>query len=366
MQQVLARVEEGGRAETALQKTFRAEGGLTPEDRRNVSELTYAYFRWFGWLKEDESLTRRLAQVRELEERWQAAPRSFSDEELLEKALPGWAWEFMPKEGALARALQNRPRLWLRARPGKAQELAKELGEAAVHAKVADALEYLGEEDLYLTPQFKSGRFEIQDINSQVVGLLCDPRGKQTWWDACAGEGGKTLHLCDLLQNKGLVWASDRAEWRLKILQKRAKRAGLFNYRPKLWTSTTSPAVKGPFDGVLVDAPCSGLGTWGRNPHARWSTAAKDVIELAEIQKQLLTTTATTVKPGGKLIYSVCTLTRNETSEVVEHFQGKHPGFEPLLLQNPLTGTEGSSMQLSPVGTGGIAMFIAGWKRAAA
>lgn len=365
IQQVLARVEGGDRADSALQKTFRSEHGVAASARREVSETVYAYFRWHGWLEEKESLTRRLAKVQELAGRFEAAPETFSDEELLEKALPQWVWDFMERDAGLVRVMQARPKLWVRARPGKAEELARALGEATIHGKVADAVEYHGEEDLYSSEEFKRGHFEIQDLSSQIVGLLCTPREKETWWDACAGEGGKTLHICDLLQNRGLVWASDRAEWRLKILQKRAARAGLFNYRTKLWVSTEKPAVKGPFDGVLVDAPCSGIGTWGRNLQARWSTSPKDVIELAEIQKKLLDVAAKTVKPGGRLLYSVCTLARNETIEVAEHFEKGHAEFEPLDLRNPLTDEVGAMLQLSPR-HGGIGMFVAGWKGAVA
>src|SRR5436305_4189145 len=83
---------------------------------------------------------------------------------------------------------------------------------------LANILRYDGEEDLFRTPEFHAGEFEIQDICSQLVGLLCAPKPGETWWDACAGEGGKTLHLSDLMENKGLIWACDRAEWRLQKL----------------------------------------------------------------------------------------------------------------------------------------------------
>src|SRR5690606_4715628 len=133
-------------------------------------------------------------------------------------------------------------------------------------------------------------------------------------------EGGKTLHLSALMQNKGLIWASDRAEWRLRSLKRRTGRAQVFNYRAAAWDGGPKLPTKTKFDGVLVDAPCSGVGTWQRNPHARWTTTENDVRELAEIQKRLLTNVAPNVKPGGKLIFAVCTLTRAETTEVVEQF----------------------------------------------
>src|SRR6185436_472482 len=99
--------------------------------------------------------------------------------------------------------------------------------------------------------------------------------------------------------------------------------AKVFNYRAALWDGGERPPTKTKFDGVLVDAPCSGIGTWQRNPHARWTTSANDVRELAEIQCTLLMNVADSVKPGGKLIYSVCTMSRDETVRAAEFFQSK-------------------------------------------
>jgi hypothetical protein len=97
------------------------------------------------------------------------------------------------------------------------------------------AWRYDGTTDLFHTAAFKAGSFEIQDLASQLVGHACAPTPGQSWWDVCAGEGGKTVHLCDLLRNKGLVWATDRSERRLTVLRRRTARAGLFNYQAALW-----------------------------------------------------------------------------------------------------------------------------------
>jgi 16S rRNA (cytosine967-C5)-methyltransferase len=193
---------------------------------------------------------------------------------------------------------------------------------------------------------------------------MCAPQPGQTVWDVCAGEGGKTLHLSDLMQNKGLIWASDRAEWRLQILKRRAARAGIFNYRTKLWNGGSKLPTKTLFDIVLVDAPCSGIGTWQRNPHARWTTTPDDIRELAELQMRLLTHAAVAVKPGGKLIYAACTLARAETSDVAETFN-QQSGFEPLPISNPLISESSASPQifLLPHQFGGNGMFVAAWTR---
>jgi 16S rRNA (cytosine967-C5)-methyltransferase len=149
----------------------------------------------------------------------------------------------------------------------------------------------------------------------------------------------------------------------LQKLKKRAARARVFNYRAAQWNGGPKLPTKTKFDGVLVDAPCSGVGTWQRNPHARWTTTVDDVAELRELQVQLLTHAAAAVKPGGKLIYSVCTLTRAETTEVVERLQNIPGDFAPLPIRNPLKGAEVEQLWLWPQEFGGNGMFIAGWRR---
>jgi 16S rRNA (cytosine967-C5)-methyltransferase len=180
----------------------------------------------------------------------------------------------------------------------------------------------------------------------------------------CAGEGGKTLHLADLMENKGLIWATDRADWRLQRLKRRAARAGVFNYRARVWNSDGKLPTKTKFHGVLVDAPCSGVGTWQRNPHARWTTTPQDVQELSEIQKQLLACAAPSVKPGGKLIYAACTLTRTETMEVADAFEKRFSDFQPSVAVNPFRpGERADRFWFWPQQTGGNGMFVAVWKR---
>src|SRR4029079_15051938 len=101
------------------------------------------------------------------------------------------------------------PKLWIRARPGQGAILAQKLGQCRIFGgALTDTLEYQGTEDLFRTPEFHGGEFEVQDLSSQAVGLICAPRPGETWWDACAGEGGKMLHLCALMENRGLCWAT--------------------------------------------------------------------------------------------------------------------------------------------------------------
>ncbi|MBI4627026.1 MAG: RsmB/NOP family class I SAM-dependent RNA methyltransferase, partial [Verrucomicrobia bacterium] len=174
------------------------------------------------------------------------------------------------------------------------------------------------------------------------------PKPGETWWDACAGEGGKTLHLADLMMNKGVVWATDRSDKRLDTLKRRAARAKLFNYRTEFWDGGSRLPTKIKFDGILLDAPCSGVGTWQRNPHARWTTTPDDVRELAATQRVLLENVCGSLKPGGRLIYAVCTLTRSETTAVADAFTAAHPELEPSGPEDRGRKTENRETQVRP------------------
>jgi 16S rRNA (cytosine967-C5)-methyltransferase len=135
----------------------------------------------------------------------------------------------------------------------------------------------------------------------------------------------------------------------------------MFNYRAAVWTGRGASPFRTKCDGVLVDAPCSGVGTWQRNPHARWTTTIEDVRELAAVQATLLGLAARSVKPGGRLVYSVCTLTRSETAGVADGFSAAHPDFEP----SPIALAAGASrVTLLPQDVDANGMFIAAWRRA--
>lgn len=369
---VVSRANREKPADAVLRQEFRDQKGLTRFESREISRAVFAWFRWRGWVKSDESIEGQLTQTIDLADEFHNAPESFPDAEFV-KAVPEWTAGVMSLSPAWLRTLQAEPRLWLRAKCGHGGELAKRLGECWIPdaPALADAVAYQGTEDLFRSAEFHAGDFEVQDIASQAVGLLCAPAPGETWWDACAGEGGKTLHLSDLMQNRGLIWASDRADWRLKRLKMRAGRAKCFNYRAAEWDGGTKLPTKTKFDGVLLDAPCSGIGTWQRNPHARWTTTANDVRELSLVQADLLTRVAGSVKPGGKLIYSVCTLTRAETTDVAQAFTAAHPEFESLPLlafsmeKNQAAVGASSLMTIWPQNLGGNGMFIAAWRRRA-
>jgi len=268
---------------------------------------------------------------------------------------------------ALARSLQAEPKLWLRTKRGQGGAVANRLGDCRIFGSghLSDVLEYGGRRDLFLTEEFHRGQFELQDLSSQAVGPICAPEPGQTWWDACAGEGGKLLHLSELMQNRGLIWASDRSSWRLQKLKRRAARAQVFNYRTALWNGGAKLPTKTKFDGVLLDAPCSGSGTWQRNPDGRWTTKPEALEELSEIQNQLLANVVPSIKPGGKVVYAVCSLMRSETTVVAQTFQERFDNFEPLEFPNPLELDSSRRAQLAfqPNTFGGNGMFVAAWRR---
>lgn len=352
-------------ADQVLRETLKTTKALSRGDGLQAADALFAYFRWRGWLREDQPLPARIEEAVRLAERFAAEPQGFSEEELLQRAVPSWTAAEVDIQPGWLRTLQNKPKLWLRARAGQAPGLARQLGDCALFNASSDAVEYSGHEDLFRRPEFHAGRFEVQDLSSQAVGQICAPRAGEVWWDACAGEGGKLLHLSDLMGNKGLIWASDRAMWRLQTLKRRAGRAGVFNYRSASWDGGPKLPTRTRFDGVLVDAPCSGVGTWQRNPHARWTTTPQDIAELATVQEQLLVRAAAAIKPGGRLVYAVCTLTRAETTGVADAFAGALPDFEPRSVANPLdpSAQPGSRLFLWPQRFGGNGMFIAVWQR---
>lgn len=357
--EVIRKTSKDKPADQALREVLKPIKDLAPFDSAEIAKTVFRYYRWHFWLRDERGVEAKMRLALRLQNRFLAQVSNIPIAEIREKAVPAWTAEQVAITDEWLLTLQTEPRLWLRAKADCADHLARQLVLVDEHPRFPTAMSYRGNEDLFRTKEFQAGEFEIQDIASQAVGWICAPQPGETWWDTCAGEGGKTLHLSDLMKNKGLIWASDRAEWRLKQLKRRAARAQAFNFRVAPWDGSHRLPTKTKFDGVLVDAPCSGVGTWQRNPHARWTTLLQDVTELAAIQKNLLANVAGSVKPGGKLVFAVCTLTRAETTEVAADFTSKFGGeFEPLVEK------EFNGLQfIWPQDLGGNGMFIAAWRR---
>ncbi|ACB75374.1 RsmB/NOP family class I SAM-dependent RNA methyltransferase [Opitutus terrae] len=361
--QILASISTDHRADLALRFYFERHRYLRPAAKRHISHAVFVYFRWLSWLDPKASPQKRIEQAAKLHERFTADPASIKVEALAARAVPHWLASEVELPADTLRQLQRDPALWIRVRRGHAAEVTKTL----VHCSPAvlpawltglepqlSAFTFTGTQDLFRTEPFDAGEFEIQDLASQIVGHACAPQPRETWWDACAGEGGKMLHLADLMANKGLIWATDRNARRLETLKHRAARAQVFNYRTALWDGSARLPTKTKFDGILVDAPCSGVGTWQRNPQARWTATLDDVNQLATTQLTLLNLVAGSLKPRGRLIYSVCTLTRSETTAVADAFSAAHPELEPLPLFNAAGVADPGPRAPSPATTSSV------------
>lgn len=198
---------------------------------------------------------------------------------------------------------------------------------------------------------FRDGLFEMQDEGSQILSMLVDPHPGETVVDACAGGGGKSLHMAALMQNRGVLIAMDVDEGRLRNTSVRAERAGvtLLQIRHAAGEGTQFPDLAGRADRVLVDAPCTGVGTIRRNPGLKLRVSEELVHERVLTQRTLLDRYASLVRPGGRLVYSTCSLLREENEDVVSWFLSAHPEF--TLVPPPLVpGVEGdpSMVTLSP------------------
>ena len=182
---------------------------------------------------------------------------------------------------------------------------------------------------LHLTHAFKTGLFQVQDEATQIVTTLVDPKPGEKILDACAGIGGKTGHMGQTMKNQGNIVAWDLDPKKLAVLSTEMERLGITNVTTKKMDALDiDPAEQGNlFDRVLVDAPCTGLGVLRRNPDARWSHSPKDITRLAALQKKILNNLASLVKPGGILVYAVCSCEPEENKEVVDWFLNNRKEF---------------------------------------
>lgn len=221
-------------------------------------------------------------------------------------------------------------------------------------------------------PGLKTGEIEIQDEGSQVIALLVDAKPKDRVVDFCAGAGGKTLALAAQMQNKGHLVACDVNETRLKRCAERLRRAGLHNVETRVLASETDRWVKrhkGGFDRVLVDAPCSGTGTWRRNPDARWRAPDLGLNALVALQARILASAARLVKPGGRLVYATCSVLLEENEAQVTAFLAAFPAFRLVKLSEAsphLTGLgQAAQLSLTPARHGTDGFFAAVLEREA-
>lgn len=296
---------------------------------------------------------------------------------------PDWLWERLARQYAedelleLARALHNPAPLDLRVNTLKNKREAV-LNHFDYQGISASATPYsplgirlqdkpaLNKHELFL-----DGSLEVQDEGSQLLGLLTAPRRGEMVVDFCAGAGGKTLLLGSLMASTGRLYAFDVSEKRLANFKPRLKRSGLSNVHPVLIAHEGDAKVKrlaGKIDRVLVDAPCSGLGTLRRNPDLKWRQTPESVAELLAKQASILAAAARLVKVGGRLVYATCSLLAEENQEQAEAFLAQHPGFvridageELQRLGIPLN--TGPWLELNPAKHGSDGFFAALFER---
>lgn len=185
-------------------------------------------------------------------------------------------------------------------------------------------------------PGFQEGYWTVQDASAQLVSHILNPQPGSVVLDVCAAPGGKTTHLAELMQNQGQIWACDRTPSRLRKLNQNVQRLGVSNIQ--VWTgdSRQLPDEIPAADSVLIDAPCSGLGTLHRHADARWRQTPAKVEELSILQLELLQTSAQRVKPGGQLLYATCTLHPQENEQLLAHFLASSPNWRIKPIQTEI------------------------------
>jgi len=285
----------------------------------------------------------------------------------VEADLPQWVLDRLPEHDktfvrALGRSLQESAPLDLRVntlRANRDEVLARLNAEGIAAAPTPLSpigIRLQGKPALGRHQLFTSGMVEVQDEGSQLLGYLLAPRRTDLVVDFCAGAGGKTLMLGALMNSQGRLYAFDVSEKRLSKLKPRLKRSGLSNLHPLVIAHENDTKVKrlaGKIDRVLVDAPCSGMGTLRRNPDLKFRQSPEGVAELVAKQTAILNAAARLVKPGGRLVYATCSLLTEENQQIVAAFLAAHPQFTALncgeLLQKQgITLECGTEMQLWP------------------
>ena len=234
-----------------------------------------------------------------------------------------------------------------------------------------------GSPDVQALPAFKDGVLEVQDEGSQIAAAMVDPRPGETVVDYCAGGGGKTLALAAAMHGEGRLIASDIDPKRLEAIRPRLARAGA-RAELRLLSPGAMDDLAGRADRVLVDAPCSGSGTWRRRPEEAWRLTEGELQRLRTLQTEVLSGASALVRPGGRLAYVTCSVLPSENADVVRAFAASHPEFTPLSVAEGVRLAKltdfarerlaelshgGHTVQLSPRRTGTDGFFIALFQR---
>ncbi|GAB3358508.1 MULTISPECIES: RsmB/NOP family class I SAM-dependent RNA methyltransferase [Giesbergeria] len=287
------------------------------------------------------------AALNEREKQWLIQCDAVRDDELMERHrhnLPDWLAQplkLQVGEGfwPLVRALSCSAPLDLRVNvlKDKRADVQRELAQAGIASVETPyspwGLRVVGKPALTKLPAFVRGAIEVQDEGSQLLALLLDAKRGEMVVDFCAGAGGKTLAIGATMRSTGRLYAFDVSAHRLDALKPRLARSGLSNVHPAAIAHERDERVKrltGKIDRVLVDAPCSGLGTLRRNPDLKWRQTPKAVQELEVKQAAILASAARLVKPGGRLVYATCSVLPEENERIAQAFAAAHPDFVAL------------------------------------
>jgi 16S rRNA (cytosine967-C5)-methyltransferase len=375
---IVASAREGGAAaDTLIARYFSARRYAGSKDRRAVRELVYAAVRHAGDIP--PSGRAAVLALADADPTLAASfdgsahgPAPFTDGEPRASggAAPAWLANLLARSGVDPITLLGRAPLDVRVNRLKAtpDAMLGELPDAQLCPYAPEGLRLPPGTNVETLPAFREGRVEVQDEGSQLVGLALGAQPGQHIVDLCAGAGGKSLALAAAVGNEGTILACDVDRTRLSRLAPRAARAGATMIETRLLDPQREAEAMADWnaraDAVLVDAPCTGTGTWRRNPEARWRLTPARLERLAATQAHVLDVAAPLVRPGGLLVYVVCSLLDREGADQIDTFLARHSGWtiEPPAL--PCGERHGQGARLTPGLCGTDGFFVARARRA--
>ncbi|WP_076069273.1 RsmB/NOP family class I SAM-dependent RNA methyltransferase [Sphingomonas montana] len=363
----------GAAADTLIARYFKTRRYAGSKDRRAVRDLVYAAIRRAG----ERPVSGRAAmlglatdqpELRDLFDGSDHGPAAIDPGELVARAGVAPAWllgKLETLDGAERAALLGRATLDLRVNRLKDDRAAvlAELPDAVATPHAPDGVRMPEGTQLETLAAYREGRVEVQDEGSQLLAIACDARPGMTVIDLCAGAGGKTLALAAVMADEGRLIACDTDRRRLGNLAPRAVRAGVTIVEPLLLDPDREREALADFvkqtDIVLVDAPCSGTGTWRRNPEARWRLTRARVEKLVALQAHVLDVAASMVRPGGALVYAVCSLIDDEGAGGFDAFLARHPKWTVDPVAIGAGRVHGQGRRLTPLHDGTDGFFVA-------
>ncbi|WP_070150916.1 RsmB/NOP family class I SAM-dependent RNA methyltransferase [Sphingobium phenoxybenzoativorans] len=380
LDEIIAAARDGGpAADTLIARYFKARRYAGSKDRRAVRDLLYDAVRRTADRPADgraamAGLARERPELARLFDGSSHGPAPLKPDDPASEAsiVPAWIKPLLANllTEAEQQALLERAPLDLRVNTLKsgAGDCLGEFPEGTPLDHLPDALRLPEGFPVELTDAWKSGQVEVQDAGSQIISMACEAQPGMTVIDLCAGAGGKTLALAAAMEGRGRLVACDAIRSRLSRLPERAGRAGAHFIETLLLDQGKEIEKLAPLAGladiVLVDAPCSGTGTWRRNPEARWRLTPQRLERLVSEQARILDFAAPLVAPGGRLVYAVCALTTQEGSGQIDAFIARHPGWTPVLQHIPPGRSCGHGVLLTPAHDGTDGFFFVVLKKA--